>query len=326
VLHDLFSELIISGAVSIRPAYWSGLQSADNLPQSGKLTSVAECFDHLVKVWSYVLDEGLADYSAEVSVICGNWLPVLVSAIAIATPTRADVQIFAVAGRLEELEMRNHDRFVVNCEVGAITEWNAEVGSTIAIQAPDSSRSGMGKDLRAPVLGNEDALSIAEMARRMANANGGITRTEFLLTSRPDGSHCPVVWQVDLIEDVEDASDIFCIRKSDITRLPSAAEMARGFVLRLDGQDLSPIDSWTGTPKETLLVVDVCGIGSRNRNLVVRLAERCWRFGAPVVLEASPVSHIAALLREYGVIVWPVQTIDDKIETGCFVVIERAEV
>jgi hypothetical protein len=102
--------------------------------------------------------------------------------------------------------------------------------------------------------------------------------------------------------------------------------MARGFVVRLDGQDLSPIDSWTGTPKETLLVVDVCGIGSRNRNLVVRLAERCWRFGAPVVLEASPVSHIAALLREYGVIVWPVQTIDDKIETGCFVVIERAEV
>jgi hypothetical protein len=92
------------GALGLRPAYWSALHSADNLPQGGSLSTTEACIDRLLEFWSHIIEQGLDDYSSEVAAIVGNWLPVVASAVTSAGPDTAVAEMDVVMGYPEGLE------------------------------------------------------------------------------------------------------------------------------------------------------------------------------------------------------------------------------
>ena len=302
VILSAFDRLLDAGPVSIRPSYWSAVHSGDSLPQSGRLTTPDDCIAHLFRYWTYVLDEGLVDYSAEVGAICGNWLPTAGAAVALADPNRRSVDVFAVGGRLEELEGQVGDRFVVTFP-----------------DEPDTSietRAAASESLHGPTIDRMEALSIGRVARRVANEVGHAVRAEFLLVPIDGDSRRCVIWQFERVDNVPELDAVFTVAKLETTSAGSADALVSGRVIRITDTHSFDPTNWDHAPEETLVVVDVRTLMQRDRHDAVKLAEQCRSVGAPVVIRANPLSHIAALLREYGLTVLPVSSISDDIVTG----------
>ena len=121
-LASVFTRFVSAGAVSLRPAYWSAFHSSDSFPQSDPLKSVDGCIEHARTVWEYVLDDHLADYSAEVAIICGNWITPLSTVFALAHPREHLVVVATTAGYPEGIETLPHDQHIVNLDSLEATE------------------------------------------------------------------------------------------------------------------------------------------------------------------------------------------------------------
>jgi hypothetical protein len=287
-LSESLRPLLDVGEVALRPAYWSALHSTNNMPQSGRLSSAQQCLEHLAKLFDYVIDNRLDDYTAEVAVLVGNWLTVVASAVAASDTATTSVHIDAVAGYPEALETEGYD----TCEV--------DVGSG---EASMRRRPGGHADALSPEEYRRVAATCYALSRRLNSP----LRIEVLIVER-DETREMVVWQVDRIGTRPRAATYA------ITALGSASSepVLTGRALKVESlTDI--IDFPPDNDSDVVLILDLSQLPPRDRAGQIFFAQRVSRSKNPVVLRGSPLSHLAALLREYDVAVYPVRVIDDLV-------------
>lgn len=289
-LEQALAPLVNWGLVSLRPAYWSALNSPDNMPQSGRLRSIKECLDHLESLFRYVIDNGLDDYSAEVAVLAGNWLPVVASAIA-AAESGTRVHIDAVAGYPEALATETYESHIVETLTGEVVD-GAQPHET-------------------PALSVEECRQAAAVTYSLSQQLGSPVRVEILVVER-DGVRSIVVWQVDRLSTQPGVATFAVVAagmgdddESALTGRAVKIESAKDMLIASARENI-----------DAILLLDISGMRTRDRDAHILIAQQAANLGRPVVLQGSPLSHLAALLREYGVAVYPVRRIDQRICTG----------
>jgi hypothetical protein len=288
-LGRVLTPLVSGGEVALRPAYWSALNSSDNMPQSGRLRSVGECLNHLEALFRYVIDNGLDDYSAEVAVLAGNWLPVVASAVA-APESGARVHVDAVAGYPEALERATYESRLVE----------AASGEVVVVGGPPQPVPALSVREYREAAAVTDALS-----RRLCSP----LRVEILVVEH-DGGRTMVVWQVDRLTSHPGVATFVLAAGTAEHPGPLA-----GRALKITSADDMLAASAQGNA-DAIVLPDASGMSARDRDGQILIAQLAAKLGRPVVVRGSPLSHLAALLREYGVAVYPVREIDQQIRTG----------
>jgi Pyruvate phosphate dikinase, AMP/ATP-binding domain len=307
VLDPLFQTYLSQGVVSIRPAYWSALNSGDNLPQSGRLTSLDQCKDELIALWDFIIEQQLDDYTAEVAAIVSNWLPVYASGVCLTAPRTDELIVHALYGFLEGLERYSHDSYVISLKDMRIVDSRIAKKSYAIVSPKRGPEDVPDERAAAPVLNQEELLEIASLIKRMVR-NGEI-RLEVLITAmRGAGSVIP--WQIEQIGRAPDARALYRIQPYDSD--PGTAVAFGPAVVLTTGSAVPPLRD-LNTP------VIIIGSGqntTRDRQWIIDLAQKAKAARGVVSFEGSILSHFATTLREFGVQVYPVAGIDKRIRTG----------
>jgi hypothetical protein len=315
ILTPVFEDLLARGAVSVRPAYWSAFNSPDQLPQSGRLLTLDACYDHLTAYWDYLQTNDLLDYSAEPAAICGNWLAVRASAIVLAEPDKTDVVVAAVLGYPEGFEGLPHDRFVVDVERGQVVRTDIARKDRAVLEPRADPQEVPEAAREQPAIMRDLACRLARAAMAMANEAEGRVRAEYLLVDVANGLD-PVLWQLDVVAASEAFGTGFVLKPDDWPREDDEDVLAEGTALRID--DVGRLDDLVGNSRgaDTIAVLDVSSVDPRERNAAVELAAKLRRLDTPLAIQTSPLSHLAALLRESSTRFWAIASIPDDVATG----------
>jgi hypothetical protein len=320
-LTSVFEHYLSRGPVSIRPAYWSALQSGDMLPQSGRLRTVAECLQHLERYWSYIVDAGLDDYTAQVACLVSNWLPVYASATAVTDADEPDiVVIHALYGFLEGLEGNSHDVYVVSTEPAPRVVERRVAAKQAALYSRERGPEPVPEDaIRAPVLRDDEILAIGMLGNRAASPQGPI-RIEVLVTEgRGPGAVVP--WQIEESGGGFDARTSYSVQPYDERSSPPGVVRVGSAVFTRAGGAL-PDTSAVSSPIFILASEDRL---MRDREWVADLAAAVRLSNGSVAFGGSILSHFATTLRGNGVAVFPVlQPVDHRIQPGARVAIVTA--
>lgn len=305
----LFQAYLRLGPVSIRSAYWSALDSGDLMPQSGTLGTVDDCLAYVTGFWRFIIDNGLDDYTAEVALLTCNWTDLRASAIASvpASPDGTEATVAALYGQLDGLESCAHDVYRIELTDLALRQ-NVVPEKRRAVRMPGSPPEPVPAELwQVPVLDPGEITSVGQNLRTIQGAFGA-ARVEFLvLNGKGSGDDRVVVWQISPLTPAEAKLQYFrVIPLGDI--LPSEAII--GELIPVSGpQDIQRL---LKQPTGKLAYIDFTHSSFRDQGLANAMALELKRLSCPVLLKGSLLSHFAALLRDYGVTVYPVlESLDD---------------
>ncbi|MBV2154744.1 PEP/pyruvate-binding domain-containing protein [Kitasatospora sp. SUK 42] len=311
---EVFARYAARGPVSVRSVYWSALGSGDMLPQSALLTSVADCVAHLERYWRYVLEHGKADYSAEVALLVANWTDLRASVIATAG-AGGPVEIGALFGQLEGLETCAHDRYTV-----ALPELRTERADVphkpLAVTVPRRPPQPLPEELRdRRVLDEEEVREAAAMTARLAERLGPVRVELLVLNGASAAAERVVAWQVTELRETAGLR-YFHLRGAGAgggTGGAGREAVASGRLTVLGApEDVGALDGGG----RRVVAVDFERFDLRDPQLATAIARALRAAGHPVLLKGSILSHFAALLREYGVAVYPVNSVPAGLGDG----------
>ncbi len=315
VLVDALGPLLRRGDVALRSAYWSALNSADNMPQSGHLRTPDECLDHLRALWTYVIDQRLDDYSAEVAVLGGNWLQTSASALVAADPASRQVHVDAVPGYPEGLESLAYQTSTVDLDTGRVVARRMPKGGLTALSPHDETPTEVRASPDTPALTDQECVRAARVGYNLAQKLEAPVRVEFLIVQR-DGHRAVVVWQV---ERLSTGAPVATYRLAG-GAVPDSRAVASGTATRVTSLDefatLDAADSAT-----RILLLDITAMRARDRAQQALIAEHAARLSCPVVVRSSPLSHFSAILRDYGAVVYAVREILPDLVSGTAVTV-----
>ena len=159
-----------------------------------------------------------------------------------------------------------------------------------------------------PVL---DAEELRGVAYNLAAIRGtfGRARVELLvLNGQAPAQERVVTWQVSSLEATQARLSYFRVTSIE----PGASAELSGTLIPVRG----PEDGLAliAGPADKLAYVDITDSGSRDLELANELALALKQAGCPVLLRGSLLSHFAMLLRDYGIMVYPIiQSVPDGL-------------
>jgi hypothetical protein len=295
---EVFRHYVARGPVSIRSAYWSARESSDMLPQSPQLRSVEDCLAYLESYWESVRGGGRVDYSTEVASLVSNWLLPRASVIATVPGGGQPIVIAAIYGLMEGLETCSHDVFVV--DANSLEVRSARIPpKPFAVLPGHSQPQELPTELRdRPVLTDDEVRAITGVAGAVAAA-AGPARIEFLVRTPDAITDRPIItWQITSLAPYADIS-YYAVVASD-----EQHPVAEGRYVPL--QSLDDIEGLAFAEEPRIAAINFERFKLRDPRLAAELAARLRDSGHRVALKGSVLSHFAALLREYGVTVFPV--------------------
>ncbi len=321
---EVFEIYCRRGPVSIRSTFWSALQLSDMLPQSPRLLTVENCLEFVQSYWTYVIDRGLDDYSAEVALLVANWTPLRASAIA--TVSRRDgadkVLITALYGQMEGLETCTHDVYEVDL-LSLKVERSSVPSKRLAVLTPRRGPESLPAELRdQPVLTAEEIQAVVRDTRAVAAVFGPV-RVEFLVLSpaRKVSEQRVVTWQIAPLSETVGGMLYYTLRVADAA--PDTAGTISGRLFRLrDPSDTRRLaDHSCG---DEIVLIDLSRFEMRDPELATSIALALRDAGRPVLLKGSLLSHFAALLRDHQLRVLPINEPYDRIRDGEWVAVSEA--
>ncbi|GAB4078649.1 PEP/pyruvate-binding domain-containing protein [Nostocoides australiense] len=308
-LSSVLRPLLERGDVSLRPAYWSALSSGDNLPQSGHLRSLDECFDALRALWQYVIQHNLDDYTAEVAVLAGNWLDTAASALVATQPGTHTIRIDSVPGFPEGLEDQPYQSAIVDLRSGLVIARERPRGNMVALSPHGGSLRVRQVSGDVATLTDDEYVRAAVLTSDIAHRFAGPVRVEFMVVISQD-RRLLVVWQV---ERLANPATVAVYR---ISTTGSDQRIAAGTVVRVNSLRELSDRADRRVDDDSLLVLDLGGLRPRDREQQAAIAEESARLGCPVVVRTSPLSHVASILRDYGLAVYPVRELPPDLVSG----------
>jgi len=303
------------GPVSLRSVYWSALHSGDQMPQSGLLTTVDDCVEHIQAFWRFVRDRGLDDYTAEVALLVCNWTDLRASVIATVPADSSTATVAALYGQLGGLESCAHDVYEVD-----LGDYNARrelvPDKPEAVLTPGQPPEPVAAEARtARVLNAAEITAVGRNLAAIRRAQGA-ARVELLVLNEHDSAteaDLVVTWQVSPLSPAEVALRYYRVK-------PGTGGEVSGRVFAV--RDLADVRALDDESDGRLVYVDFAHAGSRDPALGVALASALRKSGCPVLLRGSLLSHLAALLRDYGVPVYPVVESLDALAGTSVVMVE----
>ncbi|MEV7268584.1 PEP/pyruvate-binding domain-containing protein [Micromonospora aurantiaca] len=295
---EVFRHYVATGAVSIRSAYWSARESGDMLSQSPQLRSVEDCLAYLESYWRSVLAGGRVDYSTEVALLVSNWMLPRASVIATAPGCGQPIVLAAIYGLMDGLETCSHDVFVVDADSFEVRDARTPV-KPFAVLAGHSRPQALPAELRnRPVLASYEIHMAAGVAAAVAAAVGP-ARVELLFGAREAPTGRPIVtWQITLLAPDADMNYYAVVEGGD------QRAVAEGHFAPLYRPD--DVERLPTADNPQIVAINFERFKLRDPRLGAELAAKLRDTGLPVALKGSVLSHFAALLREYGVTVFPV--------------------
>ncbi|WP_170317325.1 PEP/pyruvate-binding domain-containing protein [Acrocarpospora corrugata] len=305
-LRAVFAPFLDHGPVSMRSAYWSALDGGDMMPQSGRLTTLDECVDHVVDFWRFIIDSGRDDYTAEIALLILNWTSLRASLIAL-VPDEGPATIAALYGQLGGLESFAHDVYDIDLRtLTAIRSVVPEKPQMFVL--PGEPPTEVPTELRqARVLDDVEIEHVGHDLAAIRKVFGG-ARVEFLVLN--DGAI--ITWQVSALTPVETTLHYF-----QVTREVEAGAKISGPLIPIHrAEDMAALRD---APGDRIAYVDFLGSGLRDPAAAVAIVSELKSANCPVLLRGSLLSHFAALLRDYGVTVYPILQELDDIPAGSVV-------
>jgi hypothetical protein len=298
-ISTLFASYCTRGLVSIRAAYWSALQSGDMLPQSPPVTTVDECWRHLRGYWQYVISNGLDDYTAEVAALVSNWLEPKASVIATMSSDEAGqrIVIASLYGFLEGLESCAHDVYEVILPQMETARHDVP-SKPVALLQPGARPESLAAVMRdRPVL-SEDEIKVVALEVAAVYKVLGAVRVEILvLSGEGPAAERVITWQASPSNVGEGVLHYYTCR--DEARLVAS------------------------DPDTRIVFVDLEHTTGRDSNTARAIASLLSDAGRPTLLRGSLLSHLAALLRESGIAVYPINSSESLPDSGSWVEIVR---
>ena len=299
----VFQNYLAHGLVSIRPVYWSALDSGDLMPQSGPLAAMDDCLAHVANFWRFIKDNGRDDYTAEVALLVCNWTDLRASVIA-TVPAEKDGAVATLAalyGQLDGLESCAHDVYEVELATHVLRRMSVP-DKRDAVRAPGRSPEAVPTGLRqARVLDTEEIKAVGHNLSAIRDAFGA-ARVEFLILNGNDPANERVVtWQVSSLTSAETR-----LRYFRVTPIAESGAGSAEVGLLTPVRTPADIQLLVEQPSGKLAYIDFIRSDFRQPALANAIALDLKRAGSPVLLRGSLLSHFAALLREYGVTVYPI--------------------
>jgi hypothetical protein len=302
-LWKAFETYCSRGSVSIRPAYWSAMNSADMLPQSGRLQSPLECIGALRALWDYVIEKKLGDYTSQVAALLANWTKYRAAVIAQFEGTGDVAIVSAIFGTFEGFECCSHDIYRVDTKSLSIT-WRDVPEKRTAVFRPGDRPELVPPEQRSqPVLQDSEALQVGTYLNRIRKVcRPG--RVEFLVI---DGEHGEadrglVLWQVSLDLSTHGIDCYRVYEGDDCTDFDNVVT-GRPIVVR----NLKDIERVGSDPSaRDLVLLDLQSSPLRNPEFAKSIAAQLSARRCPVIYRGSVLSHLYAQLIEFGLRVYAV--------------------
>lgn len=321
---DVFQRYVERGPVSLRSVYWSALDSGNMLPQSPMLPTVERCVEHLESYWRYVLNRRRSDYTAEVALLVSNWTVPQASVIATMVNDHT-VVLGALYGMLEGLETCAHDTYQVELDTWTVQRASTPYKARAVLTAGYAPQPVVPHELRhQAVLTDDEIQAVARDVARIA-AHAGEVRVEFLVLEG-SGPAAPrvVTWQVTQ-QSHTPRLRYFAVRPAVGTPPTTGREqgvVASGVLMPVRKPE--DIGGVAGAAEGSIIAVDFGRFEMRDPEQAATLAAALRDAGRPVILKGSMLSHFAALLREYGVGIYPVNELSSSLAPGLAVEITVA--
>ncbi|MET9385843.1 PEP/pyruvate-binding domain-containing protein [Streptomyces sp. NPDC002928] len=316
---SVFRTYLSRGPVSIRSVYWSALDSGDLMPQSGSLTNVADCLAHVVDFWRFIIEHGRDDYTAEVALLVCNWTDLRASVIA-TVPAAADSDVATVAalyGQLDGLESCTHDIYEIDLETKSTLRQTVPLKPR-AVCVPGQPPQSVPVELqRLPVLDADEVAAVANDLSALRDTFGRARVEMLVLHRRGSSGECVVTWQVSPLTPVEARLRYFTVTRVMRSETGTAAT---GELIPVRGpEDIRRLFSRTGS---RMVYIDFSRSSFRDTALANAMALDLKRANCPVLLRGSLLSHFAALLRDYGLTVYPIIESLEEVPAGSLVKVE----
>ena len=318
ILKQLYYDYTARGPTSVRSAYWSALQRADMLPQSSRILTMTQGLRFTEEYWKYVLNNRLDDYSADVTCLLTNWIEVTSSAVvsAVGIGDEVRVVIAALYGFLEGFETQVHDVYEVhvNADVYRLVRSDVPKKSSAVLTPGSSAESLPGALADAQVLNADEIQLLARIAARLCQRVGSV-RLEVLVTPSAEGGNVEsrlVLWQVDQIGAHDDLAYYEICASSAVSdgevvysgRAVHVRNLAQAEGLRRFAES------------NTVALLDMAQLERRDAAVASEIAVALRKSNIVVALKGSAMSHFAALLRDYGVKVFAVNTSFGQLGDG----------
>lgn len=306
----VFRHYVEHGPVSIRSVYWSALSSGDMLAQSPELRSVERCVEHLESCWRQVLDGRRNDYTAEIAFQVSNWVRPRASVIA--TASGGSAVLGALYGMLEGLETCTHDTYEIDLPTRTVQRASTP-HKAFAVLTAGRPPEPVPQRLRdRAVLTDDEIRAVSRDVARIA-AHAGGARVEMLVPGdgAPPGAQA-ITWQV---AEGPSAPGLryYSVRPAERAR-PGAGAVASGVLTPVRRPEETSLDATRLA--DSVVVLDLERFELRDPQRTAALAALLREAGRPVVVKGSLLSHFAALLREYGVSVYPVNELPPELAPG----------
>ena len=306
-LDPMLDSYLSRGEVSIRPAYWSALNSGNNLPQSGRLKTLDECKNHLTAFWQFIIQNGLDDYTAEAACIVSNWLPVYACAVCLTNHDTGRLVIHALYGFFEGLEQYPYDTYLVSLDQMKIVDRQI-ARKSYALYSPSRGGEAVSDEqATGAVLTEEEIIEIAQLINNAPQR--GEMRFEVLIAAGR-GAEAIIPWQMETVGVIPDALALYRI---ELAVAGGAGAVTTGQAVAVTSG--SPVYPIVGI-NNPIIVIENSKSVTRDRQWVIDLALKAKEAGAVVCFEGSILSHFATTLREFGVQVYPVAAVKPQIRTG----------
>lgn len=312
---ELFASYCARGPVSVRAAYWSALRSGDMLPQSPPVRSVDECWHHLKSYWQYAIDNELDDYTAEVAALVSNWLNPRASVIATVSPDRGGERIMLASlyGFLEGLESCAHDVYEVITPRMEVTRRDVP-SKPVAVLRPGSRPERVTEVMRdQPVLSEDEIKKVAKEAAALYGVLGAVRAEILVLSGDVPASAQVITWQASPLSAGVGTLYYYTCRKANSAQ--HTGTCGRLTIVRDAGEARSVADD----PDRKIVFVDLEHTTGRDPITTKAIASLLSDARRPTLFRGSLLSHFAALLRESGVAVYPINSSDSLPPPGVWV-------
>ncbi|MFR0352192.1 PEP/pyruvate-binding domain-containing protein [Streptomyces sediminimaris] len=313
---SVFLSYLSRGPISLRSVYWSALDSGDLMPQSGLLTTAEACLAHLMDFWSFIVDNGRDDYTAEVALLVCNWTDLRASVIATA-PAADDSGVATVAalyGQLDGLESCAHDVYEVQLETGA-TIRRIVPQKPRAVRVPGRAPEPVPGELwRSPVLDGDETAAVARNLSAVRDSFGPARVELLILKGSGPVDDRVVTWQVSPLTPTEARLRYFKVTPA--TRTETGAVVTGALTPVRTPHDIQTLRS---RPDGRLAYIDFSHSAFRDAALANAMALDLKCADCPILLRGSLLSHFAALLRDHRLTVYPIIESLSEIVAGSLV-------
>lgn len=327
VVSAALTQMTLEGAITVRSAYSSALNSADMLPVGGPFRDSDLALEFVYKYWNFVLSARLDDYSADVALLMHRFCSPFASAVVTGSVYNGTecVVVEALYGYLDGLETAAHDTYVLTSEALPELLLRHTPAKPIGVFSVGGGFSAVpGELVDRPVLNNEVLGAIAVKARDvLAEVGGG--RIEVLVladvqTAIEDDSAI-VVWQVDPLQQPLTWSPPVVLTRDD--GRVNAIERGRLVLIRgwSDVEHLKAVRR--GEP--WIALVDLSAESLRDTRLVNALAEVLRDLKLSVVLQGALLSHVAGTFRDFGLKLYGLSDAVLELNNGTPVAVSRGE-